>query len=1076
MLKNVFSKDILISILNSKILLKHFTSLSPKGRAIFSISTNDNSVFLFFNSFSLINPLVCKINTGLENVIFTSISPSLEQIAIISDSSNVSILSLKPLLDYDSSSHINSCITKTYFPASDLNLSNFSAAHFYPNVSFKAITKNQILNVFWWKLPGTFMNLIIVEKDGFIIAHLYDFPIKQKEFSLNELCNINEEIKSSAFRQNNNEVNLVVSTNSHLILFNITQNSKNELEIEKTVLDIDLKQNNSINMQIINNDNGNWFLAIYQNDLIFIDSNMKIVNRYSLTDPKSSLNESIFEGFCITKHFLFQIISGNLYVKFNHAFNELKKQNSQDLNAKSDYISQKFCIEKDCHQIYLIDYERDSIAVMTKTACEIIDFNQNPELLVLALIKENKIEESMLFSSNFNLNFQSFLNQSCCELISENHIFTALKIMCENSTSIKQSMKELITHGFDRASLDILLRQNIENKQTILNLLIQKIYQKNKLFPLFEKLYSSINFDDENDELKSPKSFHFPSPEEFAKSGLLKELKNNETSFIDLFPPALIFHLEMNFKIETESLTVFKEASVLDIPQNKSGFSPEFSLFLTMLSHVLPTKEESLPYPISSQINTFSDAQQSKVYISKNTLFIGNKEIMKEVDSFVLFDNYLFVLLTNHSIFFSKTDKIEFILLDISPAIYICSSYKYLAILTIAGPIFYYQPEKDSFSTQTNKIYQSSDFQVFEGSFVDVCICNDKIFGLNDEGQVIDITNEENIFYNYQFIREILSSKTSLICRTLTSDLIIISLTKDNDNITSIHVDFKVEKAKSGEKAIIAGEGKIMIIDDSNNIEYKDYSRRIGTLLDITIENDTILLAGSSANPVRLLPQERFHHNYKREFLSFTNFQKIYKYFNESILFGLFKDELSILYLSVLYKKWDFLKGEIHPIIHLLDELPLDHSIETVHALISRNLLKNIDSEILQKHIFKKKYTNQCLIKYPNDIKLIPQKYYLNLIPERKIVEKGEIAQKMLQKCGNQSVFISSNQLNKKELVAFSCGHHIERNELLRFVQKNSQQQNKQYIKEVYKFYCLQTIPMQCPKCLETELQNSGLL
>ena len=72
-----------------------------------------------------------------------------------------------------------------------------------------------------------------------------------------------------------------------------------------------------------------------------------------------------------------------------------------------------------------------------------------------------------------------------------------------------------------------------------------KIFEKNKIFPVFEKLYLSLEFENTNNENKYRKTFHFPSPDEFAKSDLLQELKNNEASFLDIFPAALIFHFEM---------------------------------------------------------------------------------------------------------------------------------------------------------------------------------------------------------------------------------------------------------------------------------------------------------------------------------------------------------------------------------------------------------------------------------------------------------------------------------------------------------------------------------------------------
>ena len=1052
----LFNKENLISLLNSQISLTNFNSFSTKGRTLYSISTNDNSIFLFFKSYSLVNPLVCKISTGSENVIYTSISPSLEQLAIISNSSNISIISLKPFLDYDSSSHINSCITKDHFPASYLNLSNFSAAHYYPNFSFEAITKNKIIAAFWWKLPGTFMNLIIVEETGFIIAHLYDYPIQQKHFSLNDICNINEPINSSLYKQIGNKAMLVIATNSHLVSISFTQNFKNEIEIEKQICNITLNQNEQQLMQI--SDNEAWFLALLQNNITFIDSNMDIIKEIPINiQPSSDINQ--ISSFCISKHFLFQITSGNLYVKFLH-------------NAIDDFnndLHDFCCIDKECLQIYLIDYEKDLIAVMKTTSCEIIEFNINPEKYALSLIRANKIEESKILAANFDLEFQDIMIKSCFDLIKEKQIFHALNLITQNTISIKECIKELILHGYERIALHIIITQNIDNKRILSELLIQKIFEKNKIFPVFEKLYLSLEFENTNNENKYRKTFHFPSPDEFAKSDLLQELKNNEASFLDIFPAALIFHFEMINKIETKSLNVLKAASLLDIPKNKSGFSPEFAQLLTMLSHYLPSKEESLPFPISSQIESFNDYTQTKVHISNKILYIGNKEVLRDVDSFCIFNNKLFVLLINHFVMYSKIEEIDFKQLDIAPSLYICSSQNIFAALTITGPILYLQQNPESNKNE----YQYNDFNIYEGSFVDIAICNNRVYGLDDEGQVIDISNDGKIIYNSHFVKEILSSKTSLICRTLTSDIDIISV-NDGNIVSSIHVDFKIERAKSGNKAIIAGEGKIMLIQDSKNIEIKEYSRRIGTLLDANIENETILLAGSSAGPVRILLQERQQDNNSRESLSFSDFQKIYKYFHDSLLFGLFKDHTSVIYLTVLYKKWELLSGDVMNIINILDELPLDHSIETVHALISRKLLDQIDSEVLKQQLFKKIYTNKCLIKYPNDIRLIPQRYYLDLIPERKMINKFEIAQNLLQK-HNNPICISSNNLNMSELVVFSCGHLMERNELLKLVHNHSQSA-KLYIKEAYKFYCLQNIPMQCPKCLETELKNSGML
>ena len=1038
---------------DSPLILFHVDTRTVKGRTITSISTNDNSIFVFFKSYSLVNPLVCKITEGAQKVKFKKISPTLEQVAIISNSFSVSVISLKPLLDYDSSSHINSCIVKIYFPAAELNLSNFEAAHFFPNITFSSL-KAAIIDAYWWKLPGNFLNLILVETNGFSVVPLYHFPIQTTYFPLNQ--NENETIVSSAFRQIDNGATVVVSTNSKIILINFTTNQKNEISIEKNVLAFALDPNYPLYFQVSTrsyntNKEEDWFLACVQKNLHFFDSSLKEMPRNSSFCSNFSLDASKIADFGITKHFLFDITAGNLYARFLYSNSDFSNENSS--------IS---CIERDCVHFHLIDYETDKIAVMKISSCEIIEFNNIPEKYIISLIKDDKIEEAKNFSLNFHLDFQYFLHKTCKELCEKKEFLNALNLISENSDSFIHSIKEMLLSGFERCALHINLLFILDkNYQTIMNLLVQKIYHKNKVFPLFEKLYSSIDSFSQN----SKKSFHFPSPEEFAKSGLLNELKNNETSFLDIFPPALIFHIQMNNKIETKTLQVLSHASLLDIPNNKTCFSPHFSNLLTMLYNYLPATEESLPFPICSQIDIFSTQNQSKIYISEKNLFIGNTQILQNVDSFVFFEKKMLVLLTNHQILCCDQEKLDFQPLNIIPALAISSSSKFLVILSIAGPIFYTK------SNEEEKPLNIERFIVFEGSFVDISMNDENVFGLDDEGQVIDLIHEK-ILFSSEFIKEIICSNHSLICRTLSNELI--HIYQENNEIDHFSVDFKIEKMKSGEKAVIAGNGKILLISNKDSNEIIDYSMRIGTLNDVLIEKDGILLAGSSAPPVRLLSKERRKISMENS-VSFTDFQQIYQKFSETLLFGLFKDHISHLFLSVLFKKWEMIKGDISPVLEILNELPLDHSIETVHALISRNLLNSVPKEKLQKFIFQKKYTNQCLLKYTHDIEFIPQQYYFDLLPQRRKIHTESVSNKLLQK-HHTSIFISSNQLNHHELVIFSCGHNYEREDLLRLIQKINKEQNKKYIKEVNKFYALQTIPMQCPKCLQSELEHAGLL
>ena len=1007
MLDDCFSRDVVIAMNNSSFPLVHAHSRKAKGRTLTSVSTSDNSIFVFFKSYALDKPIVCKITQGAKNVKFTIVSPTLEQIVCVSNNSKISLISLKEVLDYDSTSHISSCIDKSIFPPASFNPSNFEPSHLYSNFELKP-TQNPILNAFWWKLPGNLFNMIIVDTHGFAAFSLHDFNPRSYIFPV-------EDVICADFRQTGVSVSAVVCNKTQVFLFEFFEKN-GIITAKKKDLHIALDPKYQVYMQVCPVES-NWLVSVVQKNMITLDNKLK---ETKITDIP--LNAAKIAGFAITKHFLFEISSGNLYAKF--------------LNAQGKNIQ----IARNVLQLNVTDYDNDLIIYTTTESAETAQFNGSPSTFATNLMKNKLVEEAGIVAQAFGMEINSIILQAIEELCRNNEFNKAIELTDFLTCSEANAIKIFIKSGSERSALHLVRRKPIENSQKIINLLMKKIYSKMSIFPLFERIYSKM----------VNKGFSYPSPEEFAQSGLLKELKENEKSFLDIYPASLIFHIQMHNEIESQSAEILCEASPLDIPHTLSSFSPYYAALLSMLKAHLPKKEEELPYPISSQINKIGNIN---VYVSDNNLVYNEEVVLTNVSLFVVFKEKMYVLLTNGNILQTDKTRLNFSSVQTIPALKIVASDNYLCMLSVAGPLFFIQ--------NTNEY-----FKVIDGSYADICV-GKSIYAIDEDGQLLDVLNNNRILYNERFVREITCTEDSVICNVVPNDLIIIN----KKGAHGIDLGFKAEIMKGGKKALLAGEGKIAIIDE-NGVTKKDYSRRVGTIRDIMIDTDeSIIIIGSSSQPVRLLKEQI----QPTEDITFDDFCYIYKHFSEQVLFGLFNSPKYTAILSILYKKWSLLGDDLVSAFNYLNRLPIEHASETFHQLLNRKVF--IDGKISNaSEYLDSEYARKCFLDNPKDLYLIPQQNLLEVVKPPKKPTVEETGMKLLQKASNSSTSISAAQACKEGLVVFSCGHIFEHETLINATKHMQKASKKKYISIVSQEYQSKKIPMQCPRCLEAELERGKLL
>ena len=496
---------------------------------------------------------------------------------------------------------------------------------------------------------------------------------------------------------------------------------------------------------------------------------------------------------------------------------------------------------------------------------------------------------------------------------------------------------------------------------------------------------------------------------------------------------------------------MLKVASKVDFPKKVIfGFSQAYSTLLNQLGAMKDLSEQDMNLPPCIELQRHGD---SWIYLAHNgKLHIGNSNAELDAVSFALKKDQLFVITETLCAFKTTLSRID--------EIYVHKDYPMARIFARGDNVVF-------LSVTGSLFFGDLDDKAVDGSFVDVAVGTTAVYALNEDGDLYRFVDKKLAarIHLRDFVVAIAAADDTLVCLTATRQLLTIP------EGTKQRLDFDYEIVKSlGSRVVIAGEGLILLVDSSGQVVTLRYSDRIGRLLDAAEEADGIVLCGSIGRPMKVLYEPVISH----EEPGLDSVKTLLQKYDKDSLLSVFEKSIWQSFIHVLSNDFESIRKSEHllefvPYLHHINE---DSAMEVFHAIIVQG-----NGDKLPDSVLHSDFARKCFVWHPEDLRTCDTKQLFSLLPnfELHAADRLDPLSARLLQGYNHSAVVPSLRFKEGRLFVFSCGHVLNKDEMLASVNEVKDlcatYGLSQVGQDIFDAYLAKSILMQCPRCLHQRLQ-----
>ena len=691
---------------------------------------------------------------------------------------------------------------------------------------------------------------------------------------------------------------------------------------------------------------------------------------------------------------------------------------TSDGSLKVSFVSSANKQEVILRNVVGIELVNDTeIMVRMKNSVALVYVKENCERIFTSLIFEKKFDEAVNIGEGLGMNIPFLFQYVINRYVKDHNLKGILQIFEHPKCDRRDSLSRILQEGNDRLAWYLILRY--PQFQRFSQFVESRVTRKYSIFRGFMFEYTKI----------------------FERKRLL--------ALPERPPLALRFRMQMESEKEETDVKVLQAASHLDFPKRVVfSFSQAYLSLLRQLSAMKDVVEEEMELPPCVALQKYGDSWVYMNHAGKLSMQTENLTVA----SFCLRGNTLFIITNRLEVFKTELPRVDMIELDMNRALKMVTNGKGIAFLSVSGPIWY------------------EDGEEVVGSFVDVAMGTNVVFGLSDDGVIFRIVhNTTEKIRTKEFIQAITAAGDCVVGLSSKGKVIIIP---PNTTPISVDIDFPCEVIKNvNDKAVIAGAGHLLVISENGEHTTELYSDRIGRVLDVAIDSDSCyVLCGSVGAPMKVFNEPHVSNSEP----SLPEMKMLVAEYPKDFLVSIFHKRLYKTFVYVLAKDFGSLTdtSALVTLVPYLNDIDPASAAEVMHAFIALGRFNELPENVL-----KADYARECFMRHKEDLKCLNKGQLFSLLPKIESPEQNSVdalSTRLVQK-SNQSTVVPSLRFKEGRLFVFSCGHILNKNEMLASVNDVKKLCASHRLAStgqvIFDTYLMPAIPAQCPRCLYQRLQ-----
>lgn len=643
----------------------------------------------------------------------------------------------------------------------------------------------------------------------------------------------------------------------------------------------------------------------------------------------------------------------------------------------------------------------------------LIDGSEVMDEFFVRLVAERRYDDVIFLSDG--LGREVPFETPLYEKLKRGDFLSALQIIEHCPCDPRNALAWILAEGADRLALHVALRH--ARFEEAVPHIVKRVLRKCDIFLTFSLAFRRV----------------------FARQALLGPLAQP--------PPALQFRNRMAATIEDATPALLTEGSKLDYPTSRIfSFSRAYNALLGQLRASLDTVEEDLPLPGCLQALPYAGGW----------LYLGR-------DGFPSFDAGgvdVAAIALHHSVLYAIDRRLRLYrsgiaavalapVPDAPPTLRVEANAERVAFLSVFGCV------------------SLDDGRVFPGQYVDVALCRTALYALDAAGTVWRLSRAAPARVPLRcFAAAIAAAGDAVVCVASSRRCFLLP-----PGARPRELDLRFEPAcvqSFGDTAVLVGHGHIAVVAEDGVTRLR-YSDRIGTVLSVAQRGQDFVLCGSIGAPMLVLgapiPSAGD--------AAFPEMQLIADAYPADLLLRLFPRDPWRAFVLVLARRFADLAAavDVAPLAPHLGEMEPDAAVAVVHLLVQRG-----SAELLTPAVLQTPAARACLLRYPNDARLLAPEQRLAALPRvcgggRLVMDS--LTEQLLQSANHPTV-VPSLRFKEGELLAFTCNHVWNQAEmqalvadLQRVCETARYPATGKYLAEIF---ANPPIPSVCPRCLQQQI------